>query len=170
VSIDDFIAYISESISLSYVEESKIRNALRVIYIKAGRHLLKQEMVSSHSYFILKGCIRQYYIKSEGTEITTFFYTENDFVTSLRSLTAKTPSKHNWQCVEDCTLIEISIEVENLLFQEIPKLEKFARLNLEKQIAIYQEMLSQYVLQSPEDRYLGLMQSNPDLIQRVPQY
>jgi len=34
----------------------------------------------------------------------------------------------------------------------------------------YQESLMTYKLTTPEDRYLNLLKSRPDLIQRVPQY
>ncbi len=124
-------------------------------------------MVSQTSFFNLKGCVRLYYL-IDGEEKTTFFYTENKFITSIRSFTQKEPSNHYLECIEDCTLTLIPYDVEKKLLEKFPKLESFARLILEQELGNYQDMLSTYIVSNPEQRYLNLLKNNSQLLQRVP--
>ncbi len=163
------IEYISKFVQLDEKETEVILSEISVKNYQAGDILLKEGMISKISYFNLKGCVRLFYIV-EGEEKTTFFYTEEKFITSLRSFTEKIPSKHYLECIEDCTLALIPYDTEKQLLSKLPKLEVFARIILEQELANYQEMLSTYILSNPEQRYLNLIQNSPDLLQRVPLY
>jgi CRP-like cAMP-binding protein len=163
------IEYISQFIQLNKEETKAISSQIQIRNFKTGDVLLKEGSISKVSYFNLKGCVRLYYIVN-GEEKTTFFYTEEKFITSLRSLTEGIPSNHYLECIEDCTLALIPYETEKQLLRKFPKLEAFARIHLEQELANYQEMLSSYILSNPEQRYLNLLQNSPSLLQRVPLY
>jgi CRP-like cAMP-binding protein len=124
-------------------------------------------MVSKTSYFNLDGCVRLYYIV-DGEEKTAFFYTENQFITSMRSFTKNEPANHYLECIENCKLALIPQEVEKKLLRAIPKLETFSRIILEQELANYQEMISNFVISTPEQRYLNLLKNNTNLLNRVP--
>ena len=161
------IEYISGYIHLNQEEIDAISSQIPIKEYHAGDILLKEGMISTKSYFNLKGCVRLYYLIN-GEEKTTFFYTENQFITSLRSFTTNVPANHYLECTEDCTLAVITYETEKELLKRFPKLETFARISLEKELANYQEMLSSYIMSNPEQRYLNLLKNNPDLLHRVP--
>jgi CRP-like cAMP-binding protein len=55
-------------------------------------------------YFINKGCLRMYYIKESGDEMTRFFFTERMFVTSLESFLTGMPGIQVIEALEDCEL------------------------------------------------------------------
>jgi CRP-like cAMP-binding protein len=88
----------------------------------------------------------------------------------MRSFTTNTPADHYLECIEDCVLALIPFELEKALLTKFPKLETFARISLEQEVANYQEMLSAYIISNPEQRYQRLLTNNPDLLQRVPLY
>lgn len=162
-----FIEFISRFVQLEEEEIQVIYSLIEVKTYKKGHLLLKEGMISHVSYFNLKGCVRLFYsINHE--EKTTFFYTENKFITSLRSFIDRKPSTHYLECIEDCTLILIPYEVEKTLLKTFPKLEAFARIILEQELGNYQEMLSSYIISNPEQRYLNLLKEDPELLQRVP--
>lgn len=167
--MNPLIEYITKSIHLDKHEQEYISSQIAIKDYQAGDVLLKEGMISRVSYFNLKGCVRLFYLV-DGEEKTTFFYTENQFVTSIRSFTEGVPADHYLECVEDCTLAIIPYETEKELLRKFPKLETFARTVLEQEVANYQEMLSTYIMSSPEQRYLNLLQRNADLLQRVPLY
>ena len=163
------IKYISASVTLTEEEMAAISSHVQIKNYKAGDLLLREGMIASMSYFNVEGCVRLYYLM-DGEEKTTFFYTEDQFIISIRSFTTGVPADHYLECVEDCTLALIPYTLEKQLLQEFPKLETFARINLEQELANYQEMLSSYILSSPEQRYLNLLDHRPDLLQPVPLY
>jgi CRP-like cAMP-binding protein len=164
-----FVQYLSNFVQLDQKEMDVISSQVPVKEYKAGAVLLKEGKIATLSFFNIKGCVRMYYL-IDGEEKTTFFYTENQFITSMRSFTTSTPADHYLECVEDCTLALIPNEVEKELLANFPKLETFARIILEKELANYQEMLANYITSNPEQRYRKLLQQNPDLLQRVPLY
>jgi CRP-like cAMP-binding protein len=83
---NQLIDYISKFIQLDEREEEAISSKILTKDYQAGDILLKEGMISKVSYFNLKGCVRLFYLV-DGEEKTTFFYTENQFITSLRDLT-----------------------------------------------------------------------------------
>lgn len=163
------IQYISGFVPLDKKESEAISSKIHIKNYKTGDLLLREGMISKVSYFNLQGCVRLYY-SIDGEEKTTFFYTENQFITSIRSFITNAPANHYLECIEDCTLALIPYKAERELLSNFPKLETFARINLEQELANYQEMLSAYIISSPEQRYLNLLQNNPSLLQRVPLY
>lgn len=62
------------------------------------------------------------------------------------------------------------MEEEQRMFERIPKLESICRVETEKKLGEYQEQLASFITSTPEERYLNLMNTRPQLINRVPQY
>ncbi len=57
-----------------------------------------------------------------------------------------------------------------VLFKHFPRFETISRTIMEAAYADQKEALASYYTDSPEQRYLKLMKSIPDLFQRIPQY
>lgn len=167
--INQFIKYILQYIELDKKQIEAISSKIPVKHYKTGDILLKEGDISRESYFNVKGCVRLYHLV-EGEEKTTFIYTENRFISSIRSFPNNTPSTHYLECVEDCLLAVIPFDIENELMQSIPSLETFARISLKQELANYQEILCDFIISNPEQRYQKLLKNNPDLLQRVPLY
>ncbi len=72
--------FISKYISLTEDEKNAIISLDIFRSVKKGTVLLEEGQKSKDSYFVLKGCIRVYYI-IDGEEKTTAFYTEMDALT-----------------------------------------------------------------------------------------
>jgi hypothetical protein len=88
----------------------------------------------------------------------------------MQSMTYNAPSKHFLECLDECTLVVGNREKEELLYSQFPKLETVSRKVMEKVFAEQQELSGSYFTDSPEERYLNLMHTRPELLQRVPQY
>ncbi|KXX71058.1 Crp/Fnr family transcriptional regulator [Flammeovirga sp. SJP92] len=169
MSTNKLIEHISKFIQLDEEEINAISNQIQVRKYKTGDILLSDGDISTVSYFNLEGCVRLYHLV-DGEEKTAFFYTENCFISSIRSFTTGAPSNHYLECIEDCVLALIPYDVEKELLMKYPKLETFARISLEQELANYQEILSSFIISNPEQRYLNLQQKQPELLQRVPLY
>ena len=72
--------FISRYITLTDDEKNALLSLDLFHSVKKGTTLLKEGQNSKESYFVLKGCIRSYYI-IDGEEKTTAFYTEMDTLT-----------------------------------------------------------------------------------------
>jgi CRP-like cAMP-binding protein len=128
--------------------------------------LLKEGQTSNECFFVFSGCIRSYY-HEDGEEFTTGFYTQGQSATPP-CYGKKTPSKLNYECLEDTIATVGTPGLEADMYLKYPQLESFSRKLYDIMISNYQEELVDYKHSSPEQRYLRLLETRPDLFQRVP--
>lgn len=163
------LSYFSKILPLSQEEIDGIVATLAIRKFPKGTILLKEGDISAEAYFVLDGCVRQYFLIN-GEEKTNNFFTEEQWVISMQSMTYSAPSKHFLECVEECTLVVGNREKEEQLYVKFPKLETVSRKVMEKVFAEQQELSGSYFTDTPEERYLNIMRTRPELLQRVPQY
>ncbi len=162
------VAYFSQYITLSEEEIQLIKNEDIIRAYKKNEVLLREGQLAKECFLVLKGCVKRYYL-DDGEEKIVEFYTENDPITPV-SYVNKEPSKYYLSCVEPC-LISTGTEERTQRFLEqfprfVPIFIKIGEsLSVKKQI-----FLDDLKNLSPEDRYQKLLETRPDLVNRVPQY
>lgn len=165
---DILFNFISKYITLTEDEKNVLVSLDLFRTVKKGTNLLEQGQKTKESYFVLKGCIRVYYM-IDGEEKTTAFYTELEGLTP-HCVINKTPSEYYVGCVEDSILLvsndDMSVEVNS----KFPKFDTMCRMLSEELLAKQRMDFDEFKTSSPEQRYLNLIQKRPDLIQRVPQH
>lgn len=165
---DILFDFIAQYIPLTDEEKSVLLSLNIFRSVKKGSILLEEGQSSNESYFVLRGCIRTYYI-IDGEEKTTAFYTEMDALTPHCVIT-KTPSDCFVACVEDCILTVSNAAMEAEVNSKFPKFEIMCRKLSEELLAKQRIDFDAFKTSSPEQRYLNLLQKRPDLLQRVPQH
>lgn len=160
--------FLSKYVSLTEEEKNKIISLDIFRSVKKGTILLEAGQQSKNSYFILRGCIRKYYIL-DGEEKTTAFHTEMEAVTP-HCVISKTPSEYYISCIEDTILTVSDSDMEAEVNKKFPKFEFLCRVLAENILAKQQIDFDRFKTSSPEQRYLDLLKTRPDLIQRVPQH
>ncbi|MEM8969679.1 MAG: Crp/Fnr family transcriptional regulator [Bacteroidota bacterium] len=132
-----------------------------------GTLLLKEGQIPTKCYMVVEGCVREYIIK-DGEEKSTAFFMEGDTFTPHTH--DSKPSKHYWECVEDCVLTISNKSYEEEIRAALPRLDAvFQEIAIEK-INRAKEEWSQFVTSSPEERYLNLLKTRPALLNRVPHH
>lgn len=165
---DILFDFIAKYISLTEEEQNAILSLDLFRSVKKGTILLKEGQKSQEEYFVLKGCIRKYYI-IDGEEKTTDFYTEMEGVVP-HCVVSQTPSEYFISCVEDTILTVTNPGMGVDLNIKFPKFEIMCRMLSEELFAKQQINFDEFKTSSPEQRYLNLLEKRPDLIQRVPQH
>lgn len=160
--------FISKYISINEDEKNAILSLNLFHSVKKGTILLKESQKSRDNYFVLKGCIRTYYI-IDGEEKTTAFYTELDALTP-HCVTNNTPSDYFISCVEDSIILISDADVGMEINSKFPKFDTMCRILSEELLAKERVDFDEFKTSSPEQRYLNLIKNRPDLIQRVPQH
>lgn len=166
---EKLINYFQRIMPLTREEVEGIVETMTIKQYKKGTVLLKEGQVSTEVYFVLEGCVRQFYLV-DGEEKTNNFFTEEQWVISMQSFGNQKPSQHYLDCCLDCSLVVGNREKEENLYKRFPKLETVSRKVMEKVFAEQQEIMSTYTTDTAEQRYLKLLKSRPDLFQKIPQY
>ncbi len=167
--IEKLIAYFSKFQALSEDVKNIIRNDTEIRVIKKGTILLKEGQIPKDNYFIIKGSIRQYYLKN-GEEKTSNFFIEEEWVLPFTNINKDGKSACYLECIEDSHLVIADDKQGNDFLEEFPEFYKTSQLILEKEIIRQQNEIAKYVNQSPEERYIDLQKNHSELINRVPQY
>jgi CRP-like cAMP-binding protein len=165
---DILFNFISKYVSLTEDEKNVLLSLDLFHTVKKGTILLEEGQKSNNSYFVLKGCIRSYYLIN-GEEKTTAFYTELDALTP-HCVVNKAPSEYFISCLEDGILLIADANISLEINSKFPKFDIMCRKLSEELLAKEQINFDEFKTSSPEQRYLNLIQKRPDLIQRVPQH
>lgn len=160
--------FISKYIQLNEEEKEAILSLNLFHTLKKGSVLLKEGQKSNESFFVLKGCIRSYYL-IDGEEKTTAFYTEMEALTP-HCVINQTPSEYYISCVEDSIISISNSDMEQEINGKFPKFDTMCRILSEQNLVKQQIDFDAFKTSSPEQRYLNLEQKRPDLILRVPQH
>lgn len=160
--------FISKYVSLNEEEKNAIIELDLFHTVKKGTILLKEGQRSKESYFVLKGCIRTYYV-IDGEEKTTAFYTEMEVLTP-HCVVSQTPSQYYVSCLEDSILAISNLDMEAEVNSKFPKFETMCKILSEELLAKERIDFDEFKTSSPEERYQNLLLKRPDLIQRVPQH
>ncbi len=160
--------FIERYMELSPDEKQLIRELSIIQSYKKGAILLKEGKVSYDSYFVLEGCLRTFSLKNN-EEKTTEFYTEMEVLPPASSLDGS-PSLYSISCVEDTVVCISNPELEQAAFARFPRFEMMCRVLSEQLVAKARLELDKFKTSSAEERYLALIESRPDLFQRVPQH
>jgi CRP-like cAMP-binding protein len=167
--IKGLIQFFEQHVELNKEETQYVMDLIPVQETGKNTLLLAAGEISKSFYFILNGSVRMYY-DVDGVEKTAFFYFENSFVSSYESFTRQVPAKHNLQTLENTTVAVISSEVAMQLVDRFPKFEFLARIMMEEELIVYQEIISSFITLNAEQRYLKLLNEQHPILQRIPQH
>ena len=160
------IKFITSYIELTPQEINIVNEQNQIKSFKRGALLLSEGEYAKECFFILKGCVRSYYLV-DGEDRTTEFYTENQSINPVSYLTKK-PSEYYLACEEDCEVAISSAERSKKLIEMIPKLETLI-MQMNSELLVQNQISFDYFKNlNPEMRYLKLLETRPDLFNRVP--
>lgn len=167
--IEQFFTHTQKFVNFTEIEKELLKSSLNFRKVDAKTELVSYDKKSNELFFLLKGCIRKYYVK-DGEQITIHIMTENNFIGAFDSFVAGTKSKETIECLEPCEMLILKGEDLERLYKEIPLMNEFVRKILEQILIQFQQALMSFILDNPEERYTKLLTQNPEILQRVPQH
>ena len=168
--LSSLITHIRRFVPLTDEEAVVLAQFTEVRELKKKAFLLKEKQICTANYFIIKGCCRSYFITEKDTAQVHLFAIENWWITDYHSLEGRTPSQFFIQAVEPVTVAVLPRAGQDELFRQLPQLEKYFRIVLEKALAAAHLRVKYIFSQSGEERYEHFSSAFPDFVQRVPQY
>jgi len=166
---DLFIRSVSEFVQLSPAEWERVFGMLTFRKVKKGQYLLHEGAISRCSLFINKGSLRSYFVDLDGYEHVIQMGIEGWWVGDLQSFTLQQPATLNVQAIEDSEIIELNYDKLQVIFNEIPKFERYFRIKYQHGLAAFQQRLLQNFCLTAEDRYNRFMERYGAFATRIPQ-
>jgi CRP-like cAMP-binding protein len=147
--------------------------AIIVPYIEL-RTYKKKEVVTAigdtenYINFVNKGLVRKYFTK-DNNDIITQISREGQIIHSQESFYSRTPSNFIVETIEPTTMLSITYDHLDTIFQTNASMERMGRLIVIYIMAINDRWQMSLLKLSPRDRFVAFVQNNSELMQRVPQ-
>ena len=161
-----FIDHFSTNLELTENTKAEICVHLSILNLDKKHILIKENQRHDFAYFVIKGAVRSYYLK-DGVEVNTWFALENDMVGSLHNF-KDNPSRETIELIENSTLISINLkQVKTLMFSNI-QIANFINAIIEDYALFLEDKIYFLQMMSSTDKYLILLEKEPQLFQRIP--
>ena len=133
--------------------------------------LLHEGEMCDFEAFVIKGCIRKYYIDANGFEVILQFAIENAWLSDISfSIYEKKPSRVFIETLEECKFFMFTPDTKEALFAKAPKFERAFRILMQRNLAVTQERLFNTISKTATEKYLEFLELYPTLSQRVAQH
>jgi CRP-like cAMP-binding protein len=133
--------------------------------------LLREGEKCDFEAFVIKGCVRKYYIDANGFEVILQFAVENAWVGDVSfNIYEEEPSRVYIETLEDCELFMFNPETKETLFSKVPKFERAFRILMQRNLAVTQNRLFDTISKTATEKYLEFLKQYPTLSQRVAQH
>ena len=160
---------IARFIDLTELEKQKYLSLLTEIKVKKKAFLMQAGDVTKYEYFIAKGCLKVYTLDQSGAPHISMFAVEDYWTGDMASFMTKEPTRYFIQAIEHSELLGISRANYDLLFQEVPKFERFYRMLYQKSLISYIQRSNQGISLTAEERYITFKKKYPKITSRITQ-
>lgn len=161
-------AYFSTFVKPTEEEWADMEQCFRVKKVAKNSFLLEEGTICKEMNFLNRGLYRSYNLK-DGKEITTNFFFEGSLIADYSSFVTQKPSYEYFQAVEDCELISFTYNDMQHYYEKYPMMQKFGRLIAEKVITNIYQRQQDFLLFTPKERYLNLIQRRPKVVLNLAQ-
>ena len=166
--IDTLRQYMSGHVALTNEEFARLTEMIEIRNFDKRQHLIVVGEVENYLNFLVKGLARMYFIKGR-TEIITHIARENEMISSSASFLSGSPSSYFVEALESSTFLSISRQRLEKLYLGSPRMERLGRLMTTHFFLQKEEWELECIRLDTRERFMRFVQSNPDLMQRVPQ-
>lgn len=153
--------------NLSSQSKTALNNICSSVKIPKNKDLQAIGHTCRTIYFVKNGLCRVYYFK-DGVDITESFAFENTLIARVESLFTGKPSKKGIQTLEDSEFIGIASQALFELYDDFPEVERLFRKIFESAYVDTVNRIESIQFHSAEERYKGLLENSPSILQRVP--
>ena len=131
--------------------------------------LLHEGEICEFEAYVEEGILRSYYVKNEVEKINHFFF-EGQWASDYQSFISQSSSKVTIQALENCELMIVSKKDIDTLSEQLPDWDALAKTFFERLLLDKEKRNASLLLESAEEKYLKIVNDQPRLIRRIPQF
>ena len=165
---EKLVQFLHHSGLISFQKAEEIANYFTGKVLSKTEFFLKAGKPSNEYLFLENGFMRAFAFDTDGNDVTTNFYANNQVVFEVSSFFDRTISKENIQALTDCEGWCLTYDQLNNLFHEMPEFRAFGRYILVKGFSALKNRMLSIITETAEERYTKLLQSNSEIFQFAP--
>ena len=165
---DLLLNLINQKVVLSDNDKDLCRKYFEPVLFPKNRIIEHEDKVPKYLYFVVSGFMRLFYYNNLGEEVTTHINCPPGFITSYAHFNNGSRSEENLECITECELLRITKVDLDLLIKEIPSFKDFSIYVFQQSLSYNEKRSKELATLTAEQRYLRLMDVQPELLQNVP--
>ena len=166
---ENIIIELSKYVNLTEKEWLAFSKLLIIKKYKKGEFFLKEEDYCNYVGFVDKGLLNFFYL-IDGVEHMRGFFSPNNFISNYPCFLLGNKSKFYIKALKNSSITLIHKNDLFLLYKQLPKIQELSRNVVENLYIEISEKYESFFLKTAEERYLELINSEPNIIKTVPQY
>ena len=167
--IEVLFSHIQKKVSLTEDDKDAIKNFFVPKKLRKRQYLLQEGDVCKYLTFIANGLLRTYNVDDKGDEHMSVFGWEGWWLSDFNSFLSGEPAVFNIDAIEDSELLMISRADYEALTITVPIMDRYFRILYQNSIVTKERRLMSSITHTAEEKYVQLAESNPKMIERVPQ-
>jgi len=167
--IEVLFSHIQQKVSISDNDKDAIKNFFVPKKLRKRQYLLQEGDVCKYLTFIANGLLRTYNVDDKGDEHMSVFGWEGWWLSDFNSFLSGEPAVFNIDAIEDSELLMISRADYEALTITVPIMDRYFRILYQNSIVTKERRLMSSITHTAEEKYVQLAESNPKMIERVPQ-
>lgn len=168
--METFKQHLYKFIGIDDEEFSSVISYFQVLEVKKKQDLMSEGEICRSIFFVVKGCLRKFFINEKGIEQTTEFAIENWWITDTFAYERQIKSDFSIQAVEKSVILKIDFQSQEVLLIKHPVMERYFRMIYQRAYAAAERRIRYLYEFSREELYVHFSTQYPWFIQRIPQY
>jgi CRP-like cAMP-binding protein len=144
---------------ISYLEPKSVSR--RAVLAKEGE-------VCRHSIFVVDGALKSFTVDKQSNEHVISFALSGWWIADMYSLINRKSGVVRIESIADSSLLLLSREKQEQLFERIPKFERFFRIITENALVSSQQRIIDNLMLTAEERYVHFMERYPFVLECAP--
>lgn len=166
----ELIEHIRKYIEVAERDVAPILNFFQPLHFVKKQTLMEQGTRCKYHYFVVKGCLRMFFLDEKGVEQTTQFAIEGWWITDYQAFDRQANTDFAIQAVEATEVLRIDYERQENLFKQFPQFERYYRLVYQRAYSALQLREKYFYDFSRTQFYQHFNDHFPDFTKRIPQH
>ncbi|KIC64749.1 cyclic nucleotide-binding protein [Chryseobacterium taiwanense] len=168
--METFKQHLDKFVTITDEEFASVLSFFQELEVKKKQDLMLNGEVCRSMYFVIKGCLRKFFVNEKGIEQTTEFAIENWWITDTFAYERQMKSDFCIQAVERSTILMIDLQTQEVLLKKHPVMERYFRMIYQRAYAASERRIRYLYEMTREELYVHFSTQYPWFIQRIPQY
>jgi CRP-like cAMP-binding protein len=164
------IQHIKNYISATADDLQLFTSDLNEIKVSKGVFLLNPGTLVQHEYFVIKGCLKAYYMDEKGKKHIIQFAVENWWIGDFDAFINQGSSKLYIEAIEDSELLAMNYDCLQYIYKEAPIFERYFRVLTTNAFISQGKRILSSQEKNTQERYLEFCSSYSNIEHRVPNY
>jgi CRP-like cAMP-binding protein len=158
---------VAKHISLTADEMGQFCKPFKLKEVNKKQFLLKAGEICRFEAFVTKGCFKIYHTDDKGLAHILYFAVEDWWIGDIDSFTNQIPAQLCIEALENSEILLISKKDKELLYEQLPKVERLFRIMGQKTFVALQRRMLGNLSQTADERYIEFIDKYPKIAQRL---